>query len=48
MTPKQIQRLREIAHWLLTEAQDTTEVWDEFDVAAYDLKALADNVEAGK
>ena len=37
-------RLREVAHWLLTEAQDTTDVWDEFDVVAYKLRDVADRI----
>ncbi len=45
MTPEQVLRMREIAQWLHTEAQDVTEgAVDvaEFDTAAEDLTAMAD------
>ncbi len=52
MTPEQVLRMREIAQWLLTEAQDVAYgvVLDiaEFDTAAEDLKAMADSEDAGK
>ena len=35
------ERLREIAKWLLSDAQDVDDVWDEFDVAACDLHNIA-------
>ncbi len=51
MTPEQVLRMREIAQWLQTEAQDVAEgAVDvaEFDTAAGDLIAMADGEEAGK
>lgn len=45
MTVQDVQRLRDIGKWLLSEAQDVDEVWDEFDVAAYDLIGLAARIE---